>query len=523
MDSELLMWGRRSCGSRRTRTISFAKRNHPDPDLASYGTAAFIEHFLHKAMGHLLTQLDKPSERHFAFIAIGHTATAIKGDMKPFLDDIMEHVKQGLQARGYAWDPIACFRFGIHINNLQKEEHSLELGRTHLPMHRHASQSCGSEPDETPTRERQAVTELDVRVRVERALVSALGDIVTSIPPLLPMIQGASAMYVLMDSFFLIRIYQLWQYKTVDRLLDMLCMVLSGKPYRPLGAPPLPPPLPPLLGAAVVMPTLMGLLQGSRRDSGMCACAFTFVVWTRNSSWIIVRFVLEWACIERPCTNLCTPLPGERQPQCQRGCRDDMLPTLREDPICYQASNRAIETLSDVLDKLLTVGIADPDANIRHVVLSNLHERFDKQLAQAGNIRSLFVALNDEEFKNRVTAVGLIGRLARHNPAYVMPSLRKALIQLLTELEYSTLIAAYNVYIFLSPLYPTGVAGRVHPTPDLVSQCDTKTDQAVCHLNVRTLLPKAKDSNATVASNVLTCLGELVCIAAEDASPCVPT
>lgn len=31
-----------------------------------------------------------------------------------------------------------------------------------------------------------------------------------------------------------------------------------------------------------------------------------------------------------------------------------------EDPICYQASNRAIETLSDVLDKLLTVGIADP-------------------------------------------------------------------------------------------------------------------------------------------------------------------
>lgn len=39
---------------------------------------------------------------------------------------------------------------------------------------------------------------------------------------------------------------------------------------------------------------------------------------------------------------------------------------------------------------------------------------------------------------------------------------------------------------------------------------------------LRTLLPKAKDSNATVASNVLTCLGELVCIAAEDASPCVP-
>lgn len=77
------------------------------------------------------------------------------------------------------------------------------------------------------------------------------------------------------------------------------------------------------------------------------------------------------------------------------------------------------------------------DAEIRKAVLSSLHERFDKHLAQAENVRSLFVALNDEVFENRLTAVGLIGRLAVHNPAYVMPSLRKTLIQLLTELEYS--------------------------------------------------------------------------------------
>lgn len=55
-------------------------------------------------------------------------------------------------------------------------------------------------------------------------------------------------------------------------------------------------------------------------------------------------------------------------------------------------------------------------------------------------MRSLFIALNDEVFENRLTAVGLIGRLALHNPAYVMPSLRKMLIQLLTELEYSNTV-----------------------------------------------------------------------------------
>lgn len=80
------------------------------------------------------------------------------------------------------------------------------------------------------------------------------------------------------------------------------------------------------------------------------------------------------------------------------------------------------------------------DASIRLAVLSSLHERFDKHLAQAENVRFIFIALNDEVFENRTTAVELIGRLALHNPAYVMPSLRKTLIQLLTELEYSTVM-----------------------------------------------------------------------------------
>jgi hypothetical protein len=88
------------------------------PTLAAYETQVFSEHHLHKSMGHLLTQLEKPNERSFgshsligqilhidlfllAFIAIGHTATAVGSDMKPFLDSIMAQIKFGLQARGY--------------------------------------------------------------------------------------------------------------------------------------------------------------------------------------------------------------------------------------------------------------------------------------------------------------------------------------------------------------------------------------------------------------------------------------
>lgn len=72
-------------------------------------------------------------------------------------------------------------------------------------------------------------------------------------------------------------------------------------------------------------------------------------------------------------------------------------------------------------------------------MLSNLDERFDKYLSQPEHIRLLFMAMNDEVYGVRFEAIDIIGRLGNHNPAHVMPSLRKTLIQLLTELEYTTL------------------------------------------------------------------------------------
>lgn len=78
------------------------------------------------------------------------------------------------------------------------------------------------------------------------------------------------------------------------------------------------------------------------------------------------------------------------------------------------------------------------DAGIRRTVLDHLEDKFDRHLAQAADIRCLFIALNDEVFGNRERTIAIIGRLAHHNPAYVMPHLRKSLINIVTELEYST-------------------------------------------------------------------------------------
>lgn len=77
----------------------------------------------------------------------------------------------------------------------------------------------------------------------------------------------------------------------------------------------------------------------------------------------------------------------------------------------------------------------DPD--VRYCVLASLDDKFDGHLAQAENLSALFVVLNDEMFEIRELSLCTIGRLSGLNPAYVMPSLRKVLIQILTELEHS--------------------------------------------------------------------------------------
>jgi len=86
---------------------------------------------------------------------------------------------------------------------------------------------------------------------------------------------------------------------------------------------------------------------------------------------------------------------------------------------------------------LLVVGITDTDPDVRLWVLASLDDSFDVQLAQAENLSALFIAMNDEMFEIRELAVRTVGRLSTLNPAYVMPSLRKTLVQFLTELEHS--------------------------------------------------------------------------------------
>ncbi|KAF8216580.1 phosphatidylinositol 3-kinase [Mycena galopus ATCC 62051] len=409
------------------------------PSLAAYDTQTFSDLYLKKAMAHLAIALEKPSDRHMAFGAIGRTATFVKSDIKPYLDSTMQHIKQGLQ--------------------VQKKKNVEADG----PIFECIAMLAGA-VGPALTKWLHDVLDLMFNCGLSEPLRDALVAITANIPPFLKPVQ--------------------------ERLLDLLSVTLSGKHYNPVGAP-LPlrkPESEPLPSNEVIQtdknPELIKLALNTLGS-------FDF------SGHVLNEFVRSCAL----------PYLEEETAEIRRAAAVTCCRLFVRDPIFYSSSTHAIQVISDVLNKLLTVGIADPDASIRKVVLTSLHTGFDKHLAQAENVRSLFIALNDEVFENRVAAVALIGRLSKNNPAYVVPSLRKTLIQLLTELEYSTIKRSREECTSLLTMLVNVTQNFMKPyaLPILAA-----------------LMLKANDTNATVAANIIMCIGELTVVAGEDALPYVP-
>ncbi|KDN41769.1 putative TOR1-1-phosphatidylinositol 3-kinase [Tilletiaria anomala UBC 951] len=295
------------------------------------------------------------------------------------------------------------------------------------------------------------------------ALVQALERLVISVPPLLRNVQ--------------------------NRLLDLLSMTLIGEPYRPLGA-----------------PTSQRAFGLSGKDPGVLTKPTT----EKNVDTITVairtlgEFDFSGHILSEFVRNCTLPYLEDDYAEIRRAAAVTCAHLFVQDPICQQTSMHAIEVVNDVLDKLMTVAIADPVASLRVTVLGALDEHFDRHLAQSEYVRSLFIALNDEEFAVREMAIVIIGRLAKHNPAYVMPSLRKSLIQLLTELEYAN---------------QSRCKEEAAKLLTEVVKASQKLIKSYALPMLEVLLPKAKDQTPAVAARVIECLGELAKIGGEDLSP----
>ncbi|KAJ3106200.1 phosphatidylinositol kinase- protein kinase tor1 [Phlyctochytrium planicorne] len=275
--------------------------------------------------------------------------------------------------------------------------------------------------------------------------------------------------------------------RSAERFLDMLSMILCGEPYRHPGAP---------NGAVSFLnvPFRDPQLYESR-DAETIILALNSL----GGSFSFQGFMLNELVRQCAVTYLDDDNAGIRKAAVSTCCH-----MLGRDPVCLQTSSNAIEIVGEILEKLLMVGITDSDVVIRQTVLSSLDERFDHHLAHPENIRALFIALNDEVFTIRELAVLIIGRLSIRNPAYVMPSLRKTLIQLLTELQYSAVSLQKEESSKLLGLLIGGAQRLVKPYVQPV---------------LKVLLPKIKDASPGVAARVLTALGELSQVGCEDLLP----
>ena len=110
-----------------------------------------------------------------------------------------------------------------------------------------------------------------------------------------------------------------------------------------------------------------------------------------------------------------------------------LLDTNRAKTALYESD----KILRTTLPKIINIGVTDPSYDVRLAIVSSLDSRFDPFLAQVDNLNSLFIALYDENFRVREYIVCILGRLSEANAAYVMPALRKFLLQLLKELQYT--------------------------------------------------------------------------------------
>ncbi|RXN12610.1 serine threonine- kinase mTOR [Labeo rohita] len=347
------------------------------PRLAAFQPHTFTDQYLQDTMGHLLGCLKKEKERTAAFQALGLLVVAVRAEIQPYLSKILEIIKAALPPKDFA----------------HKRQKTMQVDATVFTCISMLSRAMGPSIQQDV----KELLEPMLAVGLSPALTAVLYDLSRQIPQLKKDIQ--------------------------DGLLKMLSLVLMHKPLRHPG-------MPKGLAYQLASPSLTNIPEAS--DVGSITLALRTLGSFEFEGHSLTQFVRHCA------DHFLNSEHKEIRMEAARTCSRLLTPSIHLiSGHGHVVSQTAVQVVADVLSKLLVVGITDPDPDIRYCVLASLDERFDAHLAQAENLQALFVALNDEVFEIRELAICTIGRLSSMNPAFVMPFLRKMLIQILTELEHS--------------------------------------------------------------------------------------
>ncbi|KAF1821278.1 TOR1 phosphatidylinositol 3-kinase [Dissoconium aciculare CBS 342.82] len=413
------------------------------PLLAAYAPREFCHHYLARSMQHLQTLLKDPKQRNMAFVAIGKIAHAVGSQVAPYLDTILLHIRDALSVKNRSKQSDEAPIFEC-ISMI-----TIAVGQT-------LSKYMG------------ALLDPIFACGLSDALTQALVDMAYYIPPVKATIQ--------------------------DKLLDLLSKTLCGQPFQTLGHP----------SSGKGLPPIYNKEWRDRRDPQNLEHKDTEIALALHT---LGSFDFRGHLLNDFLRDVAIRYIEDDDAEIRRAAALTCCQLFVKDTIVHQSDHHAIQVVSDVIEKLLTVGVADPQKDIRLTVLVSLDARFDRYLAKAEHVRTLFLALNDENFPIREAAITIIGRLTAVNPAYVFPSLRKVLIQLLTEIEYSN------------------SAQNKRESAQLIShlvKASSKLITPYVDPMVKVLLPKAADANADVAATTLRALGDLAVVGGEGMKEYIP-
>ncbi|KAL9244759.1 hypothetical protein vseg_018491 [Gypsophila vaccaria] len=345
------------------------------PRIAHFLRDRFVTNYLKICMDHILAVLKIPAERASGFTALGEMAGALDGELIHYLPTIMSHLRDAIAPRRGrpCVEALAC------VGSIAKA-----MGQDMEPHVRGLLDAMFS-------------------AGLSSQLVEALDQISISIPSLLATIQ--------------------------DRLLESISTVLSKSHQtqpRPastsrtnvVNAPML---VSDVTGPAVVQLALQTLAHFNFKGHDLMEFARESVVSYLEDGDAVTRKDAALCCCRLVANSL---LGASSQHSSSRSNR---------------TGGRRRRLIEEIVGKLLIAAVADADVSVRLSIFQCLHEDrgFDDFLAQADSLSAIFAALNDEDFQVREFAISVAGRLAEKNPAYVLPALRRFLIQLLTYLEQS--------------------------------------------------------------------------------------
>nr|ABB13529.1 target of rapamycin kinase [Chlamydomonas reinhardtii] len=380
---------------------------HLLPRMAAFSPERFASEYLARAIAFLLIVLKNPPERGAAFAALADMAAALaRGCLSPIYVAIREALSAPPAARAAARPrPATCYEALQCVGML-----AVALGPLWRPY-------------------AAALVEAMVLTGVSEVLVQALTQVANALPELLEDIQ-----------------YQ---------LLDLLSLVLSKRPFNSSTTQP--------KFAALSAAIAAGELQGNALTKLALQTLGTFDLGGIQLLEFMRDHILAYT--DDPDKEIRQAAVLAACPRAGAARSSLRVRSLRSGWRRAAAAVWHTRVVERCVGRLLVVAVADPSERVRKEVLRALvaTTALDDYLAQADCLRALFVGMNDESVAVRGLAIRLVGRLAERNPAHVNPALRKHLLQLLHDMEFSPDNRAREESAFLLEVLITAAARLIMP------------------------------------------------------------